>query len=336
MLGDKPWPKDEQGKYAEGATTVLVSLNYHGVATDACVEQSSGNADLDQEAIRRAGHYVYSPNRIEGWPISSSVRYPVEFSLTPKPVSTAKPTFSNKPPGCTLKPLPGVPDDEVAAQQVRVFVIAPDTDGHLPSGNETPAWPRDSQGDLAQEDQRGAVLIDTDGKVLEAAVIRAGEFAAFDIAAFRKLHSLSFSAGEPTHWEFVDIHFRAPGGGAISTKPGMGAWKPAPPMPPGGIRIARVPGKTLVSGAPWPRNSDGYYLQATVLVHAFVNTDGKVARAVMLRSSGLAVFDKDAVLAVNAKLQAASDQAHWQDIRVEFWPSPYPLSPEALTPAVRY
>ncbi|XRD89129.1 energy transducer TonB [Dyella nitratireducens] len=336
MLGGNPWPTDGQGKYAQGTTIVLVSLNYHGIATDACIEQSSGNADLDQEAMRRAGRYVYSPKRIEGWPISSSVRLPVEFSLTQKPVSTAGPTYGDKSPGCTLKPLPGVPDNEVAAQQVRVFVVAPDTDGKLPSGHERPAWPRDGEGNLAQEDQRGAVLIDADGKILEAAVLRAGEFAAFDVASFRKLHSLTFSAGEPTHWEFVDIQFRAPGGGAISTKPGLGAWKPAAPMPPGGIRIDRVPGRALVSGAPWPRNSDGYYLYATVMIHAFVDMNGKVESAATLRSSGLAVFDRAAVLAVNAKQQAASNQAHWQDIQVEFWPSPNPLSPDAVTAPVRY
>lgn len=336
MLGDNPWPKDEQGKYAQGTTMVLVSLNYHGIATDACVEQSSGNADLDQEAVRRAGRYVYSPQRLEGWPISSYVRFPVEFSLTQKPAGTAGPTFGNKPPGCTLKPLLGVPDNEMAAQQKRVFVIAPDTDGKLPSGNERPAWPRDSEGNLAQEDQRGAVLIDSDGKVLEASIIRAGEFAAFDMATFRKLHSLTFSAGEPAHWEYVNIQFRAPGGGAISTKAGVGAWKPAPPIPPGGIRIVREPGKTLVNGVSWPRSSDGYYLPATVIIHAFVDMDGKVESAVTRRSSGLAAFDKEAMRAVNAKLQATSNQAHWQDIQVEFWPSPAPIPPEALTPPVRY
>jgi TonB family protein len=177
--------------------------------------------------------------------------------------------------------------------------------------------------------------VDPSGAVIDAVLLQQGNNGPFDLATYRKLMLLTSRGGEPTHWEFVDVHFRAEGGGPVADASTPSRYQPTPPPPPGGVRVYRVAGKPLMSGGEWPRQADGTFVHAVVLVHAFVNTDGIVERADIQRSSDQQAFDREALRTVRGRALAPSDQAHWQSVPVEFWPNPLPL-PMDDTPASRY
>src|SRR6185312_14108331 len=82
MLGSHPWPTDSEGRAIQGTTTVMALVNYHGLPVAACIDTSSGNSMLDEEAIRRVGRMTFHPELVEGRPINGYARLPITFSLS--------------------------------------------------------------------------------------------------------------------------------------------------------------------------------------------------------------------------------------------------------------
>ncbi len=68
---------------ADGTVQVRVSVDATGRLTDAQVEQSSGNADLDASAIDAAHRWRYAPGRRDGEPEAGTLLIPVDYRLGP-------------------------------------------------------------------------------------------------------------------------------------------------------------------------------------------------------------------------------------------------------------
>lgn len=130
MLDDQPWPVYSNGQYAEGTTTVLLLLNYHGVPVEACIAQSSGNSEFDQLAIPRALTYTYLPTRRDGWPIEAYVREPIHFSAAKKSAVVESPEATNVAV-CRTQRLVNVPANEAALIHHPIVTIEPTGSGHV-------------------------------------------------------------------------------------------------------------------------------------------------------------------------------------------------------------
>jgi TonB family protein len=324
-----PWPKDSQGHYAEGTTMVAIRVNHHGVATHACIDQSSGNIYLDQIALSRVQKDHYTPSRLESWPAEGYGRQPIVFSLSQKkPESSVAISQHARPFACTLKVLPGVSKEEVALDEPRSFTVAPDEKGRLPIAQNTASWPIDSEGKPLQLDQRGMVLVDPSGKVLDARFFEHSPYPEMDKSAYYKMLNLSLGAQADTHWEIVTIELRAEGGGTIMV-PGKNMPPPPPSPSPqigqtaGDIRFTRIPGRALAGGKTWPQSADGTYLRAIINVRLWIDSDGKLVYPVVDKSAAKSPFAAEAYnLALKHTTEPATGSAHWTTLKIDFWPIP--------------
>lgn len=81
MIDGRPWPMDAPGHYAQGTVVVFGLVNEGGLMVEACVAQSSGNAELDLAAVRRLVNKRFQSGTKNGVPVSGYVRAPVMFYL---------------------------------------------------------------------------------------------------------------------------------------------------------------------------------------------------------------------------------------------------------------
>lgn len=65
-----------------GSVVLLVNINENGRATGISVQRSSGNADLDQAAIKCARYSSYEPYRVHGVAQPSRVEAPFQFDAS--------------------------------------------------------------------------------------------------------------------------------------------------------------------------------------------------------------------------------------------------------------
>jgi TonB family protein len=77
MLDGRPWPLDAQGNYAEGTPVLFGLVDENGQMIEACILQSSGNASLDSEAVRKIARLRFDPGRRNGKPVKGYARIPV-------------------------------------------------------------------------------------------------------------------------------------------------------------------------------------------------------------------------------------------------------------------
>ena len=75
------YPPEERRRGIQGTTIVIVSIDSSGAVIDVEVERSSGNRNLDREAIKAARRWRFNPETRDGRKIASRVRVPVEFVL---------------------------------------------------------------------------------------------------------------------------------------------------------------------------------------------------------------------------------------------------------------
>lgn len=75
------YPPEEQRLGIEGTTVLAVGIDSNGAVLDVTVEESSGNQNLDREAVRVAGLWRYNPTIIGGKKVASRVRVPIVFKL---------------------------------------------------------------------------------------------------------------------------------------------------------------------------------------------------------------------------------------------------------------
>lgn len=65
----------------QGTAILIVSIDASGGVLDVEVEKSSGNRNLDREAIKAAKRWRFNPEVKNGQKIASRVRVPVEFKM---------------------------------------------------------------------------------------------------------------------------------------------------------------------------------------------------------------------------------------------------------------
>ncbi len=75
------YPREEQRRNIQGTTVLIVSIDASGGVLDVEVERSSGNRNLDREAVKAARRWRFNPEVRDGKKIASRVRVPVEFKL---------------------------------------------------------------------------------------------------------------------------------------------------------------------------------------------------------------------------------------------------------------
>lgn len=75
------YPAEERRRNIQGTTVIIVSIDASGGVIDVEVERSSGNRNLDREAVKAARRWRFNPETRDGRKISSRVRVPVEFVL---------------------------------------------------------------------------------------------------------------------------------------------------------------------------------------------------------------------------------------------------------------
>jgi TonB family protein len=206
MLNRGPWPKNANGQYAEGRASVLLSVNYHGIPVAACIEQSTGNAALDVEAIRRAiAPGKFSPELKNGSPANSYARFPVEFSLTGNPVASVD-SQAALTKECEPQPIPGVSLNELALSRQPKFTILRTPYGQIPDTNEE--WPSEADGKPVNMDGFIWVLIDSTGQMMSTQPLNPNRFDQFGRAVSKKLAAMTFPRSDEKHWEIVKFQFR--------------------------------------------------------------------------------------------------------------------------------
>lgn len=75
------YPPEENRRGIEGTTVLIVSIDASGGVLDVSVEKSSGNRNLDREAVKAAKRWRFNPETRDGRKVASRVRVPVEFVL---------------------------------------------------------------------------------------------------------------------------------------------------------------------------------------------------------------------------------------------------------------
>ena len=75
------YPQEENRRGIEGTTVLIVSIDASGSVLDVSVEKSSGNRNLDREAVKAAKRWRFNPETRDGRKVASRVRVPVEFVL---------------------------------------------------------------------------------------------------------------------------------------------------------------------------------------------------------------------------------------------------------------
>jgi TonB family protein len=76
-----PAAKRKAVAHEAGTTVLIVSIDPNGGVLDVEVERSSGNRNLDREAVKAARRWRFNPEVRDGKKIASRVRVPVEFKL---------------------------------------------------------------------------------------------------------------------------------------------------------------------------------------------------------------------------------------------------------------
>jgi len=77
MIDGDPWPLDAQGNYAQGTPVLFALVDESGQMIEACILQSSGNASLDKEAVRKVAHWQFGPEIRNGKRVKGYARIPV-------------------------------------------------------------------------------------------------------------------------------------------------------------------------------------------------------------------------------------------------------------------
>lgn len=316
LLDGQPWPRDANGKYLEGSARVLVELDYHGKVVGDCIDKSSGQPALDALALRKAEFLPYSPALYRGWPMPSYARLPVSFHIdSSQPAASATPQQVQDRPACKVIPLPG----RDASAVDRELTIRPSAHATLPSSQPAVAWPKAQDGHPAQADVNVMVLVDYRGSILDALIGGRGDYEPLDRDAYRRAFGMHVTPTGEQHWEFLHVHYRADGGSAI-TQGRQGRSPGLPPVPRGGIRIFRDSHGDFPNGGAWPRARSGLYLRATVVVEAFVNTEGRVVNVRLKHGTGMASFDERALRELRRRQFPAPLQAYWKTVPVDFLP----------------
>ncbi len=75
------YPPEENRRGIQGTTILIVRIDANGGVLDVEVEKSSGNRNLDREAVKAAKRWRFNPESRDGRKVESRVRVPVEFKL---------------------------------------------------------------------------------------------------------------------------------------------------------------------------------------------------------------------------------------------------------------
>ena len=76
------YPQEELRRGIEGTSILIVSIDAGGNVQDVAVERSSGNRNLDREAVIAARGWHFIPAISDNQPIASRVRVPIQFRLS--------------------------------------------------------------------------------------------------------------------------------------------------------------------------------------------------------------------------------------------------------------
>ena len=76
------YPPEELRRRIQGTTTLIVNLDAYGDVIDVSVERSSGNRNLDREAVKAARRWLFNPGIENGRPVASRVRVPVAYAIS--------------------------------------------------------------------------------------------------------------------------------------------------------------------------------------------------------------------------------------------------------------
>jgi protein TonB len=78
-LPDYPWSARRRGQ--EGRVIIRLSVDEHGHPINAVILTSSGNASLDQAALKTLKHWRLTPARRMGIAVETQIDVPIQFKL---------------------------------------------------------------------------------------------------------------------------------------------------------------------------------------------------------------------------------------------------------------
>lgn len=90
------YPREEQRRGIQGTAVVIAHLDEQGAVRDVELEVSSGNRNLDREALKAVSGYSFSPLIEDGQPKSTRLRMPMTFSLVNAPNNDVQVADSNE------------------------------------------------------------------------------------------------------------------------------------------------------------------------------------------------------------------------------------------------
>ncbi|MBD8880246.1 TonB family protein [Rhodanobacter sp. 7MK24] len=203
MLDGAPWPLDADGNIVTGETVLLILVDYHGVAVEACIEKSSGNNALDASALRRTTTSQYNPEIKNGFFASAYARVPVNFVPEGTPSVALPPVPPHRE--CQPQPVPGVSPAELALVSGKQFTISPTQAREVP-GVDQP-WPTDANGRPVTVDAWEKVLVDTSGRIVAIDSLKPSKYPAFSANAAQTVAKMTFASSDVQHWDVVSFHF---------------------------------------------------------------------------------------------------------------------------------
>jgi protein TonB len=74
------YPPEENRRHIGGTVVLIITVDASGNATDVQVESSSGNRNLDREAVKAAKRWRFNPGMVGGRKTGGRVRVPVVFT----------------------------------------------------------------------------------------------------------------------------------------------------------------------------------------------------------------------------------------------------------------
>ncbi len=76
-----PYPRQARERNWHGRVIVRLNIGINGKVDSASVEESSGHQLLDTSALQTAKHWMFQPAKNGSFPVISTVKIPIHFSL---------------------------------------------------------------------------------------------------------------------------------------------------------------------------------------------------------------------------------------------------------------
>lgn len=177
------YPFDLKSNNISGTVMVGLIVDTEGHIRDAHVLKSSGYSQFDQAAIEAISKWVFKPGRKNGQPVNVPMEIPITFSVSAPPTSHSQSVTMPKP------------DDAAVMKSAKVFNLDDLDQKPKPILQKAPQYPFDLKHNHISGTVIVGFIVDSEGHVQDAQVIKSSGYSQFDQAAVEGVSKWLYEPG---------------------------------------------------------------------------------------------------------------------------------------------